>query len=124
LKKNLAVISENLQWMNIGGGHHFTRKDYDIGRFIRIICNFKKKYDLNIIAEPGEAIGWQTGFLVATVQDIVVANGFQTAMLDVSFSAHMPDCLEMPYKPKDLGSARTDSRSAYLQDGRQYLSFR
>ncbi|MBR9999504.1 MAG: carboxynorspermidine decarboxylase, partial [Cyclobacteriaceae bacterium] len=111
LENTLVAVEEkfgrhlkNLQWMNIGGGHHFTRKDYDIDRFIRIICNFKKKYDLNIIAEPGEAIGWQTGFLVTTVQDIVVANGFQTAMLDVSFSAHMPDCLEMPYKPKIWGA--------------------
>jgi carboxynorspermidine decarboxylase len=94
----------DMEWLNIGGGHHFTRKDYDLERFIRVIKNFREKYQLEIIAEPGEAIGWQTGFLVATVQDIIHANGFKTAMLDVSFSAHMPDCLEMPYKPKIWGT--------------------
>ncbi len=97
--KYLAQIS----WLNIGGGHHFTRKDYDVERFIRVIKDFKNKYKLEIIAEPGEAIGWQTGYLVATVQDVTESNGFRTAMLDVSFAAHMPDCLEMPYRPTVIG---------------------
>lgn len=94
----------NIQWLNIGGGHHFTRKDYDIERFIRIISNLRDKYSLDIIAEPGEAVGWHTGCLVATIQDIVEAHDVKTAMLDVSFSAHMPDCLEMPYKPNIRGA--------------------
>ncbi len=93
-----------ISWLNTGGGHHFTRKDYDLDRFVHVITRFKEKYDLDIIAEPGEAVGWQTGYLVSTVQDIVQANGIKTAMLDVSFSAHMPDCLEMPYKPYIWGA--------------------
>jgi len=106
LENTLAAVEEKfnphlkkISWLNIGGGHHFTRKDYDVERFINVINRFREKYDLEIIVEPGEAIGWKTGYLVSTVQDIVHANGFRTAMLDVSFSAHMPDCLEMPYKP-------------------------
>ncbi len=111
LENTLNAVSEKfnhllpgIDWLNIGGGHHFTRKDYDKERFIRVIRNFKKQYDLRIIVEPGEAVGWQTGYLLSTVQDIVKANGYHTAMLDTSFSAHMPDCLEMPYKPLIRGA--------------------
>jgi carboxynorspermidine decarboxylase len=107
LEMNFDKHLRQVRWLNIGGGHHFTRKDYDIQLFIDIIKKFKKKYDFQVIAEPGEAIGWQTGYLLATVQDIIRANGFQTAMLDVSFSAHMPDCLEMPYKPMIYGESET-----------------
>lgn len=110
LDRTLKVVEEKfgtylrqINWLNIGGGHHFTRKDYDIDLFVKTIRQFKEKYDLEIIAEPGEAIGWETGYLVSTVQDIVTSNGIKTAMLDVSFAAHMPDCLEMPYKPKVYG---------------------
>ena len=91
-------------WLNIGGGHHFTREDYDAELFVERISEFRSKYDLELIAEPGEAIGWKTGFLISTVHDIVESNGYKTAMLDVSFAAHMPDCLEMPYKPEVRGS--------------------
>ncbi len=130
LENTLVAIEEkfghflpDLEWMNIGGGHHFTRKDYDIERFIRVITGFKDKYNLEIIAEPGEAVGWQTGFLVATVQDIIQANGFQTAMLDVSFSAHMPDCLEMPYKPKIWGALEpTSGLPTYRMGGNTCLA--
>jgi carboxynorspermidine decarboxylase len=94
-----------LQWLNMGGGHHITRHDYDIPLLIETIRAFKAKYDLEIILEPGEAVGWQTGYLVSTVHDIIEANHYQTAMLDASFSAHMPDCLEMPYKPKIWGAS-------------------
>lgn len=92
-----------LEWFNFGGGHHITRMDYDLPLLIETIIKFQKKYDLQVILEPGEAVGWQTGYLVATVEDIVTANNIQTAMLDVSFSAHMPDTIEMPYKPKVWG---------------------
>ncbi len=98
--RHLSQVS----WMNIGGGHHFTREDYNVSMFVDSIKKFKEKHRLEIIAEPGEAVGWQTGYLISTVQDIVVANNRQTAMLDVSFAAHMPDCLEMPYQPTVLGS--------------------
>jgi carboxynorspermidine decarboxylase len=130
LENTLVAVEEkfghhlhHLKWLNIGGGHHFTRKDYDIERFIRVVKNFKKKYKLEIIAEPGEAVGWQTGFLVATVQDIIEANGFKTAMLDVSFSAHMPDTLEMPYKPKIWGALEpTPGLPTYRMGGNTCLS--
>jgi len=105
VEMNFDKHLRQVRWLNIGGGHHFTRKDYDIPLFVDTIRKFKKKYGLEVIAEPGEAIGWQTGYLLATVQDIISANGFQTAMLDVSFSAHMPDCLEMPYKPRIYGES-------------------
>jgi carboxynorspermidine decarboxylase len=101
-----------VNWVNIGGGHHFTREDYDVDLFVDRILKFKKKYDLDIIAEPGEAIGWKTGFLTSTVLDVVESNGFRTAMLDVSFAAHMPDCLEMPYKPEVRGAV-DDETTAY-----------
>ena len=113
-EKHLRQIS----WLNIGGGHHFTREGYDVDLFIRTIKTFKKKYNLKIIAEPGEAIGWKTGFLVSTVQDIVRSNGYNTAMLDVSFAAHMPDCLEMPYKPRIVNAKENNEKAfAYRMGG-------
>ncbi|HBH22756.1 MAG TPA: carboxynorspermidine decarboxylase [Cytophagales bacterium] len=93
-----------LEWFNVGGGHHITRIDYDIPLLIETLRNFQDKYDLQVIMEPGEAVGWQTGYLISTVEDIIEANGIKTAMLDVSFSAHMPDTIEMPYKPKVWGA--------------------
>jgi len=87
-----------LKWLNFGGGHHITRKDYDVKKLILLLQNFKKKYPhLKIYLEPGEAIGWQTGYLQATVLDIV-KNGMQIAILDTSAECHMPDTLAMPYK--------------------------
>lgn len=116
LARTLGAVEEKfsrqlhqVSWLNIGGGHHFTRKDYDVELFVNTILAFKEKYNLKIIAEPGEAIGWQTGYLVSTVQDIIQANGINTAILDVSFSAHMPDCLEMPYKPMIYGTYDNNS---------------
>ncbi len=95
----------NLKWVNFGGGHLMTRKDYNREHLIKILNNFKKRYPhLEIILEPGAAFVWDTGYLVATVLDIVENKGIKTAMLDVSFTAHMPDCLEMPYKPVILGA--------------------
>ncbi len=94
-----------MKWVNFGGGHHITRKDYDVERLIRILNGFHARYPhVEIILEPGEAIGWQTGELVATVGDIV-HNETAIAILNVSVSAHMPDCLEMPYRPHVSGSA-------------------
>ncbi len=94
------------KWFNMGGGHHITRKDYDVKHLVDLLKAFKQRYPNleRIILEPGEAIGWQTGYLVSTVQDIVCNKGIRIAMLDVSFSAHMPDCLEMPYKPRILNA--------------------
>lgn len=88
-----------MKWINFGGGHHITRTDYDVKNLIEIIKNFKANYfDKEIFLEPGEAVGWQSGFLIGEVIDIV-QNEIAIAILDVSASAHMPDCLEMPYRP-------------------------
>jgi carboxynorspermidine decarboxylase len=93
-----------LKWINMGGGHLITRKDYDTEHLIKILKQFREKTGLHILLEPGSAFAWETGELVATVEDIVENQGIKTAILDISFTAHMPDCLEMPYKPKILGS--------------------
>jgi len=93
-----------LKWINMGGGHLITGKNYDIPHLIGILKDFKKRTGLHIILEPGSAFAWETGELLATVEDIVTNHGIKTAILDVSFTAHMPDCLEMPYKPKILGA--------------------
>ena len=89
-----------VRWINMGGGHLMTRKGYDLERLIRVLRRFKEKHNKQIILEPGSAFAWETGVLVSTVLDVVENRGIQTAMLDVSFAAHMPDCLEMPYKPR------------------------
>ncbi len=94
-----------MKWVNMGGGHLMTRKDYDTGHLISVLKNFKKRHPhLEIILEPGSAIAWETGVLVASVLDIVKNKGVKTAILDVSFTAHMPDTLEMPYKPHIAGA--------------------
>jgi carboxynorspermidine decarboxylase len=111
LEKVLNVVEEKfgrffpeLKWLNMGGGHLMTRKGYDTAHLINILNRFKKRSGLHIILEPGSAFAWETGELTATVEDIVMNKGIKTAILDVSFTAHMPDCLEMPYKPKVMGA--------------------
>jgi carboxynorspermidine decarboxylase len=94
-----------LKWINMGGGHLISGKDYDSDHLIKILKEFRKRSGLHIILEPGSAFAWETGELVSTVEDVVVNQGIKTAILDVSFTAHMPDCLEMPYKPKIIGAA-------------------
>lgn len=88
-----------VKWVNFGGGHLMTREGYDIDHLISILKNFKEKYDLDIILEPGSAIAWETGYLVTQVLDIVENGDVKTAIIDASFTCHMPDCLEMPYRP-------------------------
>ena len=93
-----------MKWVNFGGGHHITRKDYHRDQLVELLNNFKARYPhLEVIMEPGEAIGWQTGELVANVVDLV-HNEMDIAILNVSVSAHMPDCLEMPYRPNVTGA--------------------
>lgn len=96
-------VLKQAKWLNMGGGHLITRADYDPDHLIELLKRFKARYDLEIILEPGSAIGWQTGYLLATVEDVLDSQGIQVAMLDVSFAAHMPDTLEMPYKPRIHG---------------------
>lgn len=104
------------KWVNFGGGHHITRQDYDVPHLIKILRAFKEKYPNieEVILEPGEAVGWQTGVLTSTVEDIVVNKGIQIAMLNISFSCHLPDCLEMPYKPTVLGASEPHADSKYV----------
>ena len=112
LERTLAVIEEKfgdllpqLKWLNLGGGHLITRADYDVNHLIGLLSAFREKYpNLTILLEPGSAVGWQTGFLKSTVLDIVESAGITVAILDVSFAAHMPDTLEMPYKPRIRGA--------------------
>lgn len=95
-----------MKWLNMGGGHHITRADYDLDRLCRLIDEARSRYDVQVYLEPGEAIALDIGVLVATVLDIVDNEG-QTAILDTSAAAHMPDVLEMPYRPEICGAGRS-----------------
>ena len=98
-----------IEWINFGGGHLVTRADYDIDRLVRIVQGFHQRYPhLKVIFEPGSAFAWQTGPLVSSVVDVVEDKGIRTAILDVSFTCHMPDCLEMPYYPDVRGAEHVD----------------
>lgn len=98
-----------LKWINFGGGHLVTRKDYDIELLVKTVQGFHQRYPhLKVIFEPGSAFAWQTGTLVSHVVDIVEDKGIKTAILDVSFTCHMPDCLEMPYYPDVRGAEHMD----------------
>jgi len=112
LEKTLLAVEQKFghllpeaKWLNMGGGHLMTREGYNTDHLIMLLKSFRAKFPhLHLILEPGSAFAWRTGDLVATVLDIVENRGVKTAMLDVSFSCHMPDCLEMPYKPAIVGS--------------------
>ncbi len=106
-EKNFSQYLPKMKWVNFGGGHHITRADYDVLGLIKLLKDFKKRYPhLEVYLEPGEAIGWQTGYLVATVLDIV-DNNMHIVILDTSAEAHMPDTLAMPYRAdiRNAGSA-------------------
>jgi len=112
LEKVLQVVESKfgkffpqLKWINMGGGHLITKKGYDLDHLIRILKEFRERSGLHLILEPGSAFAWETGELVATVEDVIENQGIKTAILDVSFIAHMPDCLEMPYKPEIAGAS-------------------
>lgn len=99
-----------LRWVNFGGGHLITRADYDKDHLVSVLRAFKQRYPhLKVIMEPGSAIAWETGFLLTRVLDVIENHGVKTAILDVSFTAHMPDTLEMPYRPKVRGA--TDAKA-------------
>jgi carboxynorspermidine decarboxylase len=105
IESRFGQFLPQIKWLNLGGGHLMTRVGYDIEHLIKVVTDFKLRYpQLQIYLEPGAAIVWDTGFLRATVLDIIETPGVAIAMLDVSFTAHMPDTLEMPYKPQICGS--------------------
>lgn len=131
LERTLAVVEEKfgrffsqIKWLNMGGGHLMTRADYDVEHLISVLKCFKAKYPhLQVILEPGSAFAWRTGVLVSDVVDIVENKGIKTAILNVSFACHMPDCLEMPYKPAIVGA--TDEKKdlpTYRMGGNSCLS--
>ncbi len=123
VKSRFGKYFKNLKWINMGGGHLVTRKGYETDHLIALLKDFREQTGLHVILEPGSAFGWETGELVSTVEDIVVNNGITTAILDVSFTAHMPDCLEMPYKPKILGATDpVPGRMTYRLGGNSCLS--
>jgi len=114
LERTVRVVDEKfgkymkgMKWINMGGGHHITRPDYDIEALIRSIMFFQDKYGVNVYLEPGEAVALNTGFLAAGVLDIV-DNGMKIAILDASAACHMPDVLEMPYRPNIIGAGMPD----------------
>ncbi|WP_231213648.1 carboxynorspermidine decarboxylase [Helicobacter pylori] len=124
VEKHFKPYLENMEWVNFGGGHHITRSDYDVNLLIQMIKDFKERYhNIEVILEPGEAIGWQCGFLIASVIDIV-QNDQEIAILDASFSAHMPDCLEMPYRPSILKiSVENDEELVEVEKGENQGAF-
>ena len=106
-------VFPKIKWVNMGGGHLITRKEYDIEHLVSILKRFKERHDVEIILEPGSAFAWKAGELVTTVLDIVDRNGVQTAIIDASFTCHMPDCLEMPYRPDISGASAHDTNGSF-----------
>ncbi len=131
LAKVLAAFEERfghhlsrLKWVNMGGGHLMTREGYDIGHLVGLLRGFRRRYpNLDVILEPGSAFTWRTGDLVASVVDVVDNQGVKTAIIDASFACHMPDCLEMPYKPAVSESVpKAPGREPYRLGGNSCLS--
>jgi carboxynorspermidine decarboxylase len=123
VEKKFGRFFPQLKWINMGGGHLITGKDYDSSHLIKILKEFIRRTGLHVILEPGSAFAWETGELVASVEDIIINNGIKTAILDVSFTAHMPDCLEMPYKPKITGASDpVPGKPVYRLGGNSCLS--
>ncbi len=117
LERTVQVVDEkfgkyltNMKWINFGGGHHITRPDYDIETLIRSILFMKDKYGVQVYLEPGEAVALNTGYLVATVLD-TLHNGMPIAILDTSAACHMPDVLEMPYRPEIIGAGMPNEKA-------------
>ncbi|MEG1612453.1 MAG: carboxynorspermidine decarboxylase [Alistipes sp.] len=105
VEKRFGHLLDQVKWLNMGGGHLMTHTDYDCDELVTLLNDFKARHPhLRLILEPGSAFTWRTGYLVSTVEDVVEHENIRTAMLDVSFACHMPDCLEMPYKPAIVGA--------------------
>ena len=116
IEEKFSPWFSQLKWINFGGGHLMTRNDYDVPHLINILKGFQKRHpNLHVILEPGSAFAWQTGPLVSEVVDVVEDHGIRTAILNVSFTCHMPDCLEMPYYP-DVRYARHIDETGQLRE--------
>jgi len=123
LERTLAVFEnrfsdliKQVKWVNMGGGHLITQDGYDVEHLVKLLKDFRKRYPNleEVILEPGSAVGWQTGYLVTSVQDIISCKDFTIAMLDMSFACHTPDCLEMPYKPAILHARNPQQGDKYV----------
>ncbi len=122
-ESQFADLFSQCDWINMGGGHLITKKGYDTAHLITLLKQFRSRYpQAEIILEPGEAVGWETGVLVSTVLDIIDKGEFKIAMLDVSFAAHMPDTLEMPYKPNIQGTSKHTTKHKYRFGGSTCLA--
>ena len=118
-------LLSNVKWVNMGGGHLITRKDYDVDHLVGLIRGFRERHpNIEVILEPGSAFTWQTGDLVTEVLDVVENAGIRTGIIDASFACHMPDCLEMPYKPAvaEEASLEDNEASEYRLGGNSCLS--
>jgi len=109
VEEKFGSYLHQMKWLNFGGGHHITRKDYDVEKLIACINRIQERYRVQVYLEPGEAVALNTGFLVSTVLDIV-DNGIQIAILDTSAACHMPDVLEMPYRPEIIGAGQPEEK--------------
>lgn len=112
-KAKFGDLLKKVKWVNFGGGHHITKNGYNVNLLINLIQNFKNKFGVEVYLEPGEAIGWECGYLVTSVLDIV-ENGANIAILDTSAEAHMPDTVLMPYRPEILNEAKNGKFSYFL----------
>ncbi|WP_432823236.1 carboxynorspermidine decarboxylase [Trichloromonas sp.] len=125
LERTLAAFEEKfgrflpqMRWVNFGGGHHITRKDYDVERLVRLINDFRKRYPhLTVYLEPGEAVALNAGVLVASVLDVTRNHRVANAILDTSATCHMPDVLEMPYRPEVIGAGEAEEKAHTYQLG-------
>ena len=124
IEEKFAPYLQQAKWLNMGGGLLMTRKDYDVDHLVEVLRRFKEKWQLELILEPGSAFAWETGILVSEVVDVVENHGISTAILNVSFTAHMPDCLEMPYKPRIRGAHHepVKGKPTYRMGGNSCLS--
>ena len=124
MEEKFGDLLGQVRWLNMGGGHLMTRKDYDTEHLIKLLQGLKARYPhLRIILEPGSAFTWQTGVLTSEVVDIVESRGIKTAILNVSFTCHMPDCLEMPYQPAVRGAEMgNEGKYIYRLGGNSCLS--
>lgn len=131
LEKTIANIEQlfgkflpQLKWLNFGGGHLMTRKDYNIEHAIAVLNAFHDRHPhIQLLMEPGSAIVWETGFLIGKVLDLIPTNDLVNVMLDISFTAHMPDCLEMPYKPTIRGASEPQAgKTVYRMGGSSCLA--
>jgi len=122
VEKHFKKFFNKLKWVNFGGGHHITRADYDVELLCRLITDFKKRYGVEVYLEPGEAVALDTGYLIAAVLDVIQADK-PIAILDTSAAAHMPDVIEMPYRPNVQGAGRANEKNyTYRLAGRTCLA--